>query len=89
MPSYDYKCIKCDNVQEEFYSILLSPDINCNVCGSSCEKVFSANGNFVLKGGDWPSQGFKMKDQMGKKNLKMKSKMEERTKAGEGVLKAN
>jgi putative FmdB family regulatory protein len=87
MPSYDYKCIKCENVQEEFHSIVSTPSISCKVCGGPCEKIFSPNVNFVLKGCDWPSQGFRMKDQMGKKNMKMKSKMVERTNGGEGVSK--
>jgi hypothetical protein len=45
------------------------------------------NTNFVLKGGDWPSQGFRIKDQMTKKNKHLKTKMIEREKSGEGVTK--
>jgi predicted nucleic acid-binding Zn ribbon protein len=63
------------------------PSINCKVCGKSCEKIFSSSGNFVLKGSDWPSQNFRMKDDMTKKNTKLKHVMSEREKSGEGVTK--
>jgi predicted nucleic acid-binding Zn ribbon protein len=65
----------------------VTPSISCKVCGKPCDKIFSTNGNFVLKGGDWPSQNFRMKDEMGKKNTKMKTKMTERENSGEGVTK--
>ncbi len=87
MPTYDYKCVKCSNVQEEVHSITLTPDIKCSVCGEHCERVFSGNGNFILKGSDWPSQGFKLKEQMKKKNSRMKTKMIEREHSGEGVTR--
>jgi putative FmdB family regulatory protein len=87
MPTYEYKCKSCENVQEEFHSFSITPQIKCNDCGADCEKIFSTGAGFVLKGGDWPSQNFKLKDQMSKKNAKMKTKMVERENSGEGVTK--
>jgi len=87
MPTYVYECKSCKNVQEEDHSITISPKISCILCSSECEKKFVPNGNFILKGSDWPSQSFKMKDQMSEKNAKMKTKMVERERSGEGVKK--
>jgi len=85
MPTYEYKCKSCENVQEELHSLSAIPKIVCSECGSECEKIFPTQANFVLKGSGWPSQEFKMKSDMSKKNSKMKTKMVERTSAGEGV----
>jgi putative FmdB family regulatory protein len=87
MPTYEYKCSDCENVQEEVHSISITPMISCKICGGSCKRIISMNGNFILKGSDWPSQSFKMKDDMTKKNARMKTKMVEREKSGEGVSK--
>ena len=87
MPTYEYQCKKCSNVQEEIHSILTKPEIKCEICGDYCEKLFTPTTNFILKGSDWPSQGFKMKDQMTKKNERMKTKMVDRERSGEGVTK--
>jgi putative FmdB family regulatory protein len=89
MPTYEYECTKCHNVQEEFHSILTTPAVKCLICKEACEKIFSVNGNFVLKGGDWPSQGFRLKQQMLKKNERMKNKMTERTNAGQGITRSS
>ena len=85
MPTFDYRCSSCDNVQEEFHSISNKPDIICNECGSRCEKIFTATTAFVLKGGDWPSKGMREKKQMLKKNAKMSDISNERSRAGESV----
>jgi len=87
MPTYEYKCKECGNVQEIMHSITATLEVSCNICKSSCQRIFSMNTNFVLKGGDWPSQGFRIKDQMTKKNKHLKTKMIEREKSGEGVTK--
>lgn len=85
MPTYEYKCGKCGNIQEEMHGITASLEIDCNICGNVCQRIFSVNTNFVLKGGDWPSQGLRIKNQMTKKNNCMKTKMIEREKSGEGA----
>jgi predicted nucleic acid-binding Zn ribbon protein len=64
-----------------------APSVKCEICGANCDKMFSTSGNFVLKGSDWPSQGFRTKDEMKKKNVRMRGKMVERESAGEGVTK--
>ena len=85
MPTYDYQCDNCQKIQEEFHSMMVEPVIMCNDCGSSCKKKFAGNTTFILKGSDWPSQEFRTKNSMSQKNTRMKSKMVERTHAGEAV----
>lgn len=85
MPTYEYKCTKCGNVQENFHSMNSSEQIKCEKCNSKCEKQFSANTNIIFKGNGWPDKERRMKSQMLNKNSKMKSKMNDREKAGEAV----
>ncbi len=87
MPTYEYQCKECGNVQEQMHGITATPKVTCEICSGDCERLFSLNKNFVLKGNDWPSQSFRMKDQMKKKNDKMKTKMIERERSGEGATK--
>mgnify|MGYP001241781898 CR=1 FL=1 len=85
MPTYDYQCSSCSSVQDVFHAISANPEIKCNKCGAMCVKIFTASQNFILKGGDWPSQDLKMKRQMTEKNTKMKGKMTDREHAGDAV----
>ena len=87
MPTYDYKCKECSSVQEEFHSISSNLEIKCKVCNIECEKIFSSEGNFVLKGDGWPSQSSRIKSSMTKKNKKLRTKMIDREKSNEAVNK--
>ena len=78
MPTFDYQCRKCNHIQEEFHSISSEPEILCSECGSKCEKNFTMNGNFILKGDNWPSRDYRMKQDMKRKNSKMKGTMKDR-----------
>lgn len=89
MPTYTYKCTKCENEQDEFHSMTEKPIINCSICAAVCEKQFSPSCNFVLKGSGFPSKEFKFKDQMLAKNKKMGEKMSDRKNSGEGVSKVS
>lgn len=85
MPTYDYQCQKCGNIQEEFHSISQSPEIKCKECNELCKKIFAGSTNFILKGDGFPSTSYKIKRSMSEKNKKMGSRMTERKMAGEGV----
>lgn len=85
MPTFDYQCGKCGNVQEEFHSISATPKISCSECGSGCDKIFTPSGNFVLKGNNWPSKDARLKKDMTRKNSKMKRIMSDRENSGEAV----
>ena len=50
MPSYDYQCIKCKHVQEEFHSIIASPEIKCDKCGNKTIRLISGQAGIIFKG---------------------------------------
>lgn len=85
MPTYDYKCSECENIQEEFHGISQEPEIICEKCGSRCKMKFVGNTNFILKGDGWPSQESRIKQDLTNKNKKASVKTKEKEKAGEAV----
>lgn len=85
MPTYDYKCIECNNIQEQFLGIKEEKQILCNKCGSICERQFTPNASFVLKGSGWPTQEYRLKSQMLKKNSRMAGVSKEKDRYGESV----
>jgi putative FmdB family regulatory protein len=64
MPTYDYKCVDCDLVQEEFHRISENPTILCSKCGKQMKKI-PVLFEFIFKGGG--TRGRTMKDRYGKK----------------------
>ncbi len=51
MPTYDYKCKKCDHVWEEFASIKAPPSKKCPACKkNSAERQISAGAAILFKG---------------------------------------
>ncbi len=63
MPTYEYKCDKCNNEFEEFQSIKSEPVANCPECKSECKRVFSLGGGIIFKG-----SGFYVNDYKNKNN---------------------
>jgi putative FmdB family regulatory protein len=54
MPTYEYLCHNCGQIQEVIHSIKDDPAITCDACESSdpAERLISRNiGGFILKGG--------------------------------------
>lgn len=84
MPTFDYKCKKCENVQEEWHSINANPEVKCTECNSECERIISGGTGFILKGDGFTSASGRMKKQMSEKNKKMKNVMNDRYNSGEG-----
>lgn len=84
MPTYEYQCKICMNVQEVFHSMMSTPEVSCEVCKGACEKIFTPTTNFICDG---PSQNFRLKSQMLQKNARMKTKMIDRERSGEGATK--
>ena len=84
MPTYDYHCDKCGNIQEEFHPMNATPEITC-LCGEKMKKIFSPPTTFILKGDGWPSKEITMKREMTSKNDGMKDKMIQRERSGEAV----
>lgn len=52
MPIYEYRCIACEQIFEEWQKSFEETTAVCPVCGGDSERVMS-NTSFVLKGGGW------------------------------------
>lgn len=51
MPTYDYKCKKCEHVWEEYHSIKAAPSKKCPACGkNAAERQISSGGAILFKG---------------------------------------
>ena len=51
MPTYDYKCKKCDHLWEEFASIKAPPTKKCPACKkNAAERQISAGAAILFKG---------------------------------------
>lgn len=50
MPTYEYKCKKCDYRFEEFQSITSSPLTECPKCDGTVERLISGGAGFLFKG---------------------------------------
>ena len=78
MPTYDYRCVSCDNTKEYFHSITEEPEYKCPECQSLMKKIISRNcTGFTILGGS-PAIHYREKQQRTKNSEKMKKKQEER-----------
>jgi putative FmdB family regulatory protein len=50
MPTYQYKCTKCDYHFEEFQTITDEPLDKCPRCGGPVERIISGGAGFLFKG---------------------------------------
>lgn len=51
MPTYDYKCKKCEHTWEAFHSIKADPIKKCPECGKNqAQRVISGGGGILFKG---------------------------------------
>ena len=52
MPAYDYKCLKCGNIEEIEHKMSETLAMTCGECGGVLERQISSNfGGFLIKGG--------------------------------------
>ena len=58
MPTYSYHCDACDRDFEKEQRIVEPPLKKCPLCGKSKARRMITNGNFILKGGGWYSDGY-------------------------------
>jgi putative FmdB family regulatory protein len=49
---HDYKCTKCDHIQEENHKWNEKPEIKCSQCGEDMFKMIGSAG-FKLRGEGW------------------------------------
>ena len=50
MPTYDYRCTKCEHALEVFHGMTDEPVVECPECGARCERVISGGAGVVFKG---------------------------------------
>ena len=52
MPTYEYECLKCGMIFEEFQSITAEPLATCRVegCGGKVRRLLSGGAGFLFKG---------------------------------------
>ena len=50
MPTYEYKCRKCQHEFEEFQSILAEPVKVCPSCNGQVERIISGGAGLIFKG---------------------------------------
>lgn len=74
MPIFAFECRKCGHRFETSLSFAdrALPQA-CNKCQGATEKVVSPV-DFVLKGDGWAGKALKIREQMGKKNARLKEK---------------
>ena len=61
MPTYDYKCVKCEHKFERFHGMNESPEIKCPVCGAATEKMIGAGAGLIFKGTGFYETDYKRK----------------------------
>lgn len=84
MPTYEYQCNSCGNVQEEIHSIKSTPEIYCESCRAKepLSRLISNNlGGFIVKG-DSSTKLWKESRLRHKKNADLELKQIERYGSG-------
>lgn len=79
MPTYTYQCDVCE-IEFDAVNRITECDKKekCPVCGKlDCAKIFTPNGNFILRGSGWPSKAMIINKQMTAKNNENKYKQQQ------------
>ena len=50
MPTYEYKCLECEKVFEEFQLITEPPVTKCKFCGGEVKRLISGGSGLLFKG---------------------------------------
>ena len=82
MPTYDYKCKKCEHTWESFQSITAKPTKKCPECGKqSAVRVIGPGAGIIFKGTgfyqtDYRSDSYKKAAEAAKKDNESSTKSE-------------
>jgi len=70
MPTYNFVCEDCGNVQDGICSINDREEftVKCEMCGGTCKYTFSPATNIVFKGPGWETKAGRIQSQMKRKN---------------------
>ncbi len=63
MPTYDYECTRCGELQELFHGMNEAPRVRCKGCGGTARKRIGAGAGLIFKGSgfyqtDYRSSGY-------------------------------
>ena len=61
MPTYSYKCIKCDHVFDLFHAMSATPKVKCEKCNARCERLIGTGAGIIFKGSGFYETDFKDK----------------------------
>jgi putative FmdB family regulatory protein len=59
MPTYDYKCLECENIFEEFQKITDEPLKECPKCGGGVRRLISGGAGLIFKGSGFYTTDYK------------------------------
>ena len=74
MPTYEYKCNKCEELFEIFQRITAAPLKECPVCGGELRRLISGGAGIIFKG-----SGFYSTDNRSTSTLSSKENREEKS----------
>lgn len=89
MPTYDYKCLECENQFEKFQGITAPPLEECPECSGKVKRLIGAGAGLIFKGSgfyitDYRSEGYKESEKKDKKTTSEKSDKSEKTSDSKG-----
>ena len=61
MPTYDYKCISCENKFEYFQKMTDKPITECSKCGGKVKRIIGAGLTPIFKGSGFYETDYKTK----------------------------
>jgi len=77
MPMFTFRCQSCGHQFDEVLTFAeRNAERSCSKCAGMTEKVVSQV-DFVLKGDGWAGKALKIREQMGRKNVRLASKEKE------------
>lgn len=67
MPTYEYKCERCNKVFERFQNITAKPITNCPYCKAKVRRLFGSGSGIIFKGSgfyttDYRSESYKKRE---------------------------
>lgn len=79
MPTYDYRCEKCNNCFEKFHAISFDGDVFCPECEGKATKLLSPS-TIIYKGSGFYTTDYCFSNVNGKNNSKTNN---------DGIIKSN
>jgi len=61
MPTYEYRCAKCNKTFDEFQSITAKPIKKCKFCSGKVERLIGTGGGIIFKGSGFYETDYKRK----------------------------